>query len=59
MDTYTVEPDPAGGFQVVTWHESGKRENVVTGYPTYEKAQEQANAQTQIAMKNANASDVA
>lgn len=57
METYTVEPDPAGGFQVVTWHESGKRENVVTGYHSYEEAQEQADSMTQIAMKTAIASD--
>jgi hypothetical protein len=57
MDTYTVELDPTGGFQVVTWHQSGKRENVVAGYRTYEKAQEQADAMTQLAMKTVIASD--
>ena len=57
MDTYSVEPDPAGGFQVVTWHATGKRENVVTGYRTYEAAQKQADAQTEAAMRTAIASD--
>jgi hypothetical protein len=60
MNTYTIETDHTGGFQVrVTGPHGEPGHHVTTGFPTRAAAQEWIDSQTQLVMKNANASDVA
>jgi hypothetical protein len=58
MDTYSVETDSDGGFRVRVINADG-RWHVVTGFATERDAEGWLNEQIQIALKSANASDVA
>jgi hypothetical protein len=59
MDSYSIEADGNGGFQVVVLDSAfwgGRR--VVGAFPTFDLAQEWVNAQTESDTRSANASDV-
>ena len=57
MDTYSVETDPAGGYQVRITEPDGDNRRVMTGFPTRHEAQNWIDAQTQIVMRTDIASD--
>jgi hypothetical protein len=59
MNTYSIEADSNGGYEVRVVDTSGKGSHVAVSFPTRQQAQEWIDAQIQIAMKTANASDVA
>jgi len=43
MDTYEIEPDGQGGFQIVERQPTGKRETVVGGFASWGSAQDLIN----------------
>jgi hypothetical protein len=57
MDIYIVEPDGQGGFQVVTLHPSGKRENVTGGYVTEAAAEAWIAARRELAQRKEQAAE--
>ena len=57
MDTYSVETDPAGGYQVRSTGPDGDNKRVMTDFPTRGAAQKWIDAQTQIVMRSDIASD--
>jgi hypothetical protein len=59
MDTYLIETDGTDGYQVRTAGSAGRHGEIVARFSTYQQAQEWVDEQTRIAMKSANASDVA
>ena len=59
MDTYAIEADAYGAYQVRVTKPDGNNHEIIPGFPTWSDAQRWVNEQTQIAMKNTNASDVA
>jgi hypothetical protein len=59
MESYSIEADGHGGFQVVVLDPAfwgGRR--VVGAFPTFDLAQEWVNVQTESGMRSTNASDV-
>jgi hypothetical protein len=58
MDTYSIEANQ-GGYEVRAIGPQGEPGHIVVSFPTRQQAQEWIDSQTQIAMKTANASDVA
>jgi hypothetical protein len=58
MDTYSIEANQ-GGYEVRVIGADGKPGQVAASFPTRQQAQDWIDSQTQIAMKSANASDVA
>jgi hypothetical protein len=54
MDTYSIEANQ-GGYDVRAVGPDGKPGHVAASFPTRRQAQEWIDAQTQIAMKTANA----
>jgi hypothetical protein len=58
MDSYSIETDSDGGYRVRVTNPDG-RWHVVTGFENRQAARQWIDAQTQIALKSANASDVA
>jgi hypothetical protein len=58
MDTFSLEAD-GQGFQVRAADSGDHPGRIAASFPTRHQAQEWIDAQTQIAMKTANASDVA
>jgi hypothetical protein len=59
MDTYSIETDGTGGYQVRAAETATEKSHIVGSFSTWKQAQEWIDAQTQIAMRLANASDVA
>jgi len=57
MNAYSIETCPDGGYQVRVTGPRGDNGHVITDFATERKAQEWIDAQTQIAMKTAIASD--
>jgi hypothetical protein len=58
MDTYSVEKDSDGWFQVRLTNRDGSRQ-VLSGFPAEQKAVDWLHEQNQIAVLTAIASDVA
>jgi hypothetical protein len=58
MDTYAIETDSDGGFRVRVTGVDGKA-RVVEDFPSEREARAWVNDQIQIALRSANASDVA
>ena len=59
MLTYAIESDDRGGFHVRAAETPEEKSHIVMSFETWQKAREWIDDQTQIAMKSANASDVA
>ena len=58
MDTYSVETDSDGGFRVRVTN-ADRNWHVVTGFAKEREAEDWVNEQIQIALRAADASDIA
>ncbi len=59
METYTIEATGQGGYEVRAAGTGDNGGQVIMSFPTRWEAQAWIDGQTRIAMKTANASDVA
>jgi hypothetical protein len=59
METYAIETDANGEYEVRVIAADGRDSRIAGRFPTWRQAQEWIDAQTNITMRNANASDVA
>ena len=59
MEDYLIEADGGGGYRVRTCRPNVEHNPIVAEFATYQQAQEWVDQQTRIALKSANASDVA
>ena len=57
METFTIETDDAGGFQVRAT--DCERSRIVDSFPSYEKAQQWIDQRVETAIRTTIASDVA
>ena len=58
MDTYSVESDGNGGFQVRATRRGSDEERMVGSFPTWRQARDWIDNQTGIAMKSVTGSDL-
>jgi hypothetical protein len=59
MNTYSIEADGNGGYQVRVTGPRGDNDHIVAGFAIWRQAQEWIDSQIRIAMQTDNASDVA
>jgi hypothetical protein len=58
METYSIETDGAGGFQVRATEPAEQKSRIVGGFRTLRQAQEWVDNQIQMVMTKATSSDI-